>query len=67
MNTLEPLPHLRLVCCVCGSLDWFSCAPGTEAENRIQGNVCILNPAPAIKTRAWCLAHLVRHQAGAAA
>lgn len=40
--------------CACGSDNWRACAPGTEAEARIQGNVCILKPAPEVAMRVWC-------------
>lgn len=47
----------NLRCCVCGSAEWISCAPGTEAEDRVQGNVCVLHPAPEVPLRAWCWTH----------
>jgi hypothetical protein len=44
-----------LSCVVCGSADWCACAPGTEAEARVQGNVCVLQPAPEVPLVAWCV------------
>lgn len=47
----------QIVCCVCGSAEWLGCAPGTEAEERQQGNLLLLNPAPEIPLKAWCAKH----------
>lgn len=51
---------MDLHCEVCGTADYFACAPGTAAEARVQGNVCIIHPAPEIPPRVWCLAHAPR-------
>jgi len=43
--------------CSCGSDDWIACAPGTVAEEQQQGNLFVLQPAPEVPMRVWCLAH----------
>ncbi len=50
---LPPAPQLPLRC-VCGSLDWIAARPGEAAEERIQGNVCVLDPAPEVPVEVWC-------------
>jgi hypothetical protein len=44
-------------CCVCGSRKWFACAPGTEAEDREQGDFFMRDPALEVPSQAWCVAH----------
>jgi len=46
-----------LKCLVCGSPDWIATFPGTEAEPAVQGNLCILHPAPEVPMTAWCADH----------
>lgn len=55
-------------CCVpdCPG-EWWACAPGTEAEERMQGNVCVLAPAAEIPLLAWCSEHWPQRAANAAA
>lgn len=50
------MPVADLRCGVCGSAEWFACFPGTEAEARVQGNVCVLHPAREVAMRCRCLA-----------
>lgn len=47
-----------LRCCVpdCAG-EWCACAPGTEAEERMQGNLCVLAPAAEVPLLAYCWEH----------
>jgi hypothetical protein len=45
-----------MICSMC-SAEWECCAPGTEAEERAQGNLLVLNPAPEVPIQIWCLNH----------
>jgi hypothetical protein len=45
------------IACACGSVEWVACAPGTEAEDRTQGNLLLMAPAPDVPLQAWCALH----------
>ena len=58
MASSEGRADSAMQCSICGDAEWLACAPGSEAEARVQGNVCLLDPAPEVPLRAWCLACL---------
>lgn len=43
-----------MLCTSCQSPDWISCFPGTAAEERVQGNLFLLAPAPEVPMRVFC-------------
>ena len=51
---------MPLRCETCASPEWFACAPGTAAEPRVQGNLCIIHPRPEDPPHVWCVVHAPR-------
>lgn len=49
---------IALRCCVpdCAG-EWCACAPGTVAEDRDQGNLCVIAPVAEVPLLAWCSEH----------
>jgi hypothetical protein len=50
----QPSASPAIVCTVCASADWCACSPGTEAEEREQGNLFVLDPAPEVPAKFYC-------------
>ena len=44
---------MNISCTVCGSADWITCAPGTDAD----GVPADPHPAREVPVTAWCLEH----------
>lgn len=48
---------MTLHCDICGSEEYFAASPGTDAEEQQQGNLFVLQPAPAVPMQVWCFEH----------
>ena len=63
---VAPVDALQIRCCVCGSDEWFSCAPGTASNASRFNGVMEFAKTDEVPPQAWCLSHWPHRKEAAA-